>query len=688
MGEPLASRIEEQLVTEGLPWFEAVECCESAQAIRILDRPIGLHRLLSCAPAAVMGTLIAVARYEGIELWDMDQSRKLGSLEPISSAPAVMVRFARHPNGALLFVAHEDGAMALWSVDDFKGRTPLVRWQVTADWNCIFPAPRVIAADVSEEGHLVASLHGLEDCPEIGLTFKVCAMGGSVLPVGGDLAFAARALAFEPSTKPSKLVVVGGEFDRKAKGLEALLAGGVVNPETGRTIESQWRSNFGGARIMVLNLMTGHWNAMDLPSLAPLTAVAWFGNASFASRIAVGDRTGSIAILDSDGRVNVLFPSLSLAAAPELTDTSLRPDLRHVKVAGGHSTAIRTLAFSQDGLWLFSAGNAPGKPSELMMWDLEKENLGIQVPFEDDIDSIHVLSPAKLVVVGPEIIAQVNISRKPQESASYRFPTALALAGNGAWLAQDDGVDIVVRNGSARRVIERAHLSEIRSLAWHPHDPVLASGGDDGAARLWDAVTGELKREFPWSGDSVHSVRFSTGGEALAIAGDSGHCRIYQLDGSPSRDLSACDGKDLECVAIGPEGFVAAGSVSGLIHLWDAKSGRTVLAGHLGSVNAVAFIAGRLVSGGEDGTVRVWDIGARKELRRASTEHPICGVFSTPEFPVVIATSWSGVIAVTLDRERPMARSSPDTGFLTGRFLQQLTSSVLWTHTAIVTTSG
>lgn len=293
------------------------------------------------------------------------------------------------------------------------------------------------------------------------------------------------------------------------------------------------------------------------------------------------------------------------------------------------------------------------------MWDLEKENLGIQVPFEDDIDSIHVLSPAKLVVVGPEIIAQVNISRKPQESASYRFPTALALAGNGAWLAQDDGVDIVVRNGSARRVIERAHLSEIRSLAWHPHDPVLASGGDDGAARLWDAVTGELKREFPWSGDSVHSVRFSTGGEALAIAGDSGHCRIYQLDGSPSRDLSACDGKDLECVAIGPEGFVAAGSVSGLIHLWDAKSGRTVLAGHLGSVNAVAFIAGRLVSGGEDGTVRVWDIGARKELRRASTEHPICGVFSTPEFPVVIATSWSGVIAVTLDRERPMARMFP-----------------------------
>ena len=154
---------------------------------------------------------------------------------------------------------------------------------------------------------------------------------------------------------------MGGEFDRKAKGLEALLAGGVVNPETGQTIESQWRSNFGGARIMVLNLMTGHWNAMDLPSLAPLTAVAWFGNASFASRIAVGDRTGSIAILDSDGRVNVLFPSLSLAAAPELTDTSLRPDLRHVKVAGGHSTAIRTLAFSQDGLWLFSAGNAPGK---------------------------------------------------------------------------------------------------------------------------------------------------------------------------------------------------------------------------------------------------------------------------------------------------------------------------------------
>jgi WD40 repeat protein len=50
-----------------------------------------------------------------------------------------------------------------------------------------------------------------------------------------------------------------------------------------------------------------------------------------------------------------------------------------------------------------------------------------------------------------------------------------------------------------------------------------------------------------------------------------------------------------------------AGSTDGAVRLWDLdRGGATVLAGHVGDIFAVAFVDGGLVSGGEDGTVRLW----------------------------------------------------------------------------------
>jgi len=88
----------------------------------------------------------------------------------------------------------------------------------------------------------------------------------------------------------------------------------------------------------------------------------------------------------------------------------------------------------------------------------------------------------------------------------------------------------------------------------------------------------------------------------------------------PVREFAISE-KWVLAVDLSPDGrFALSGGETGTLHLWDVGSGKEVgrLIGHTAEVRAVAFSPDgkRALSGGFDGTARLWDVEAGRELRQ------------------------------------------------------------------------
>jgi serine/threonine protein kinase len=190
----------------------------------------------------------------------------------------------------------------------------------------------------------------------------------------------------------------------------------------------------------------------------------------------------------------------------------------------------------------------------------------------------------------------------------------VAVSADGRRLASG-GADRTVRlwaldqAGSPSLCLE-GHTDQVSSVTFLPGGDVL-SGSHDGTVRLWDGKTGGAKGTLPGQVGRVTAVGFDRAGKRVAVAGDG--LRLRRPDGS----LLDCRGHQgpVLGVAFSADGqWLVSGGGDGSVRVWRVADGAEVhcLRGHAGAVRAVAFGPdGRVVfSGGADGTLRRWPLPA------------------------------------------------------------------------------
>ena len=170
----------------------------------------------------------------------------------------------------------------------------------------------------------------------------------------------------------------------------------------------------------------------------------------------------------------------------------------------------------------------------------------------------------------------------------------------------------------------RGHEGSVLSVTFSPDSRTIASGGEDGTARIWAAETGQVVRTLRAHTYGVSGIAFSPGGERLLTGSYHNSAKIWDVASWTAVHVlehpsSVCS------VAWSADGSrIATGCADRAARIWDAGTGEILrsLPGHENKVMAVAFSPDgkRVITGVFYGGARIWDVQTGEEIARRGDE--------------------------------------------------------------------
>jgi WD40 repeat protein/tRNA A-37 threonylcarbamoyl transferase component Bud32 len=315
----------------------------------------------------------------------------------------------------------------------------------------------------------------------------------------------------------------------------------------------------------------------------------------------------------------------------------------------GHSDDVNSVAVTRDGRRVVTGSD----DGTVRIWDAAS---GQQLLTLQPHTALPILAAS-----------MVSLLSAPQAPGPFLAVSALCPATTGVvCVAVTADTQRIVTGGadgtarvwdavSGRELLRlEGHTGVIRAVAVTPDGQRIVTGGQDGTARVWDAVSGrpllELNAHFGW----VLSVTVTPDGQRLVTGGWDDAARVWDMvSGHLLLELKGNSLGGVWSVTVTLDGqWILTGASDGTVRIWDAASGRELLSplkGHSGTVRSIAVTADgqRIVSGGEDGTARLWDaVSGRELLTMKAHTGPVWSVAVTSEGRRMITGSADGTVKI------------------------------------------
>jgi WD40 repeat protein/transcriptional regulator with XRE-family HTH domain len=276
------------------------------------------------------------------------------------------------------------------------------------------------------------------------------------------------------------------------------------------------------------------------------------------------------------------------------------------------------------------------------------------------------------VRAGQQVAQQRNIALaglliSESRSVASHDPALSRLLSVAAWrISPSDATRHAMLAAAALPMaILTGHTGAVFSVAFSPDGKILATGNDHGTVRLWDLATHRQITTLIRHRGVVLSVAFSPDGKTLATANADGTVRLWDL--ATHRPITTLTGVVLS-VAFSPDGkTLATANADGTVRLWDLATHRQIGAPlHVGAPLSVTFSpdgvvftdqgggalevafspGGKLLATGYgDGTVRLWDLAAHRQIATLTSQaRPITALAFSPGGKLLASAGADGTV--------------------------------------------
>jgi WD40 repeat protein len=316
-------------------------------------------------------------------------------------------------------------------------------------------------------------------------------------------------------------------------------------------------------------------------------------------------------------------------------------------VLRGHTGNVHRVAFQADGNRIVTAGG----DGTARLWDVGQP-VALGSPLDVQVTSAEMSPDGRYVVTSSR-----DVRARLFDPATGEVVTEPPGCERPAWWVESDPSVSCFENAS---MTENAGVNPLDNAAWAPDGHSVVTSGENGVSHVFDPFSGRVRAEFVTHDGEVYRARFSRDGARVVTASADGTARVWRTrDG---RELTVLrghgsgpgrSGREVIAAAFSPDGGrVATAGEDGTVRIWNAGTGRqitvrevtdglvldvdwspdgrhivapvgevarswaidgwrpaSIFRGHDGLVSTASFSSrGTLVvTGGFDGTARVWD---------------------------------------------------------------------------------
>jgi polyadenylation factor subunit 2 len=175
-------------------------------------------------------------------------------------------------------------------------------------------------------------------------------------------------------------------------------------------------------------------------------------------------------------------------------------------------------------------------------------------------------------------------------------------------------------------LIMSAHDASFRSMAWSHNLNYLLTCDAGGNIKYWSPSIAPVQSIDSHNGQPIHALSFSPSDTKFVSCGDDATVRVWDWARASEERILEGHGWDVKCVQWHPRSSViCSGSKDNLVKLWDPRAGNclSTLYGHKNTVTKVAWNnnGNWLATASRDQLIKLYDIRAMKELVSLKGHH-------------------------------------------------------------------